>query len=141
MTPTEGQTTKNEQTRLSDMIADLSCVECELSGYNPACEECAGTGKRQRLVNREGATSAMMSAVNAMFYVYRTDRIIGSFDETAECLESAVTQVETLLMCAVMAARMMKANGLGEGIADYIALREAIQNIDPNYCAKIGVTL
>lgn len=44
--------------------------------------------------------SAMRAAVDAMVFVYRTDLIPGSFDETADCLHDARASLANLLVVA-----------------------------------------
>lgn len=87
-----------------------------------------------------GVVAAMKDAAETIRYIDHSGMVPGSADLTADVLEKAADDAQHFLMTAVLAARMMKANGL-DGVAEYAALREQINLFDPNYCAKIGVTL
>ena len=87
-----------------------------------------------------GVVAAMKDAAETIRYIDHSGMVPGSADETADVLEKAADDAQCFLMTAVLAARMMKANGLA-GVAEYTALCDQINRFDPNYCAKIGVKL
>jgi hypothetical protein len=89
---------------------------------------------------KPSVVAAMLEAVETIRYIDHSGMVPGSADETADVLEKAAADAQQFLMTAVLAARMMKANGLAD-VADYAMLRDQINQFDPNYCAKIGVTL
>jgi hypothetical protein len=91
-------------------------------------------------VSARGVVKAMKDAAETIRYIDHSGMVPGSADLTADVLEKSAEHAQSFLMSAVLAARMMKANGL-DGVAEYIALRDEIARFDPDYCAKIGVTL